>query len=113
MRVRFQLSSEAGNDDQYLRLTPRKAAHISAPPETNGVTERRRGIPMAPGFQDPSGAPSVEGLDRWVVCSMHRLFGKGYAGGGEHQFWPSGWTVFSSSLVREPGVRHLRRSEPE
>ena len=29
-------------------------------------------------------APAV-GLDPRVVCSMHRLLGKGYAGGGERQ----------------------------
>ena len=35
-------------------------------------------------------APAV-GLDPRVVCSMHRLLGKGYAGGGECQLRPSGW----------------------
>jgi hypothetical protein len=94
----------AGDDEEYLRLTLRKAAHISAPPETNGVTERRHGLPSGAGFQDPRGAPPIEGLDPRVVCSMHRLLGKGYAGGGDHQLWPSGWTVFSSSLVRDPGL---------
>ena len=29
-------------------------------------------------------ARSPEGLDRKVVRSMHRLFGKGYASGGGH-----------------------------
>ena len=29
--------------------------------------------------------PQPAGPDLRVVCSMHRLFGKGYAGGGERQ----------------------------
>jgi len=34
-----------------LAFDTRKAAHISAAPETNGVAERRRGTPMALGFR--------------------------------------------------------------
>ena len=57
------------------------------------------------GVLGPTRCLASDGLDPRVVCSMHRLFGKGYAGGGDHQLRPSGWTVFSSSLVRDPGLR--------
>ena len=84
-----------------MRLTPRRAAHISAAPTANGADgdapaeTGRRAEKLAPE------APSRVGLDQRVVCSMHRLLGKGYAGGGERQFRPSGWLrMFSSSLVR-------------
>ena len=69
-----------------LRLTPRRAAHISAAPKANGAdgnapkeTGRRAKTPVRK-------APKVAyGLDHLVVRSMHRLLGKGYAGGGERQ----------------------------
>ena len=88
-----------------MRLTPRKATHISAAPETNGVTEGATDERVAQGSRTCKVAQLVDGPGRLVERSMNRMFGKGYAGGGDHQFWPSGWTVFSSSLVREPDLR--------
>ena len=51
-----------------------------------------RGVPKTSrrmsdeGFFDPIGtAQSAQGLDLPVARSMHRLLGKGYAGGGERQ----------------------------
>ncbi len=43
------------------------------------------------------------GPDLRVVCSMHCLLGKGYAGGGEHDVLRHG--LFSSSLVRKFDVK--------
>ncbi len=46
------------------------------------------------GFSTPTVPGLPKGLDLPVVRSMHRLFGKGYAGGGDHQcLRPSGWSM--------------------
>jgi hypothetical protein len=47
----------------------------------------------------PKYARSPKGLDPRVVCSMHRLFGKGYAsGGGRLRFGAEASAVASSRL---------------
>src|SRR6478672_9206346 len=76
---------ELGELFPNLRLTPRRATHISAAPKVNGAdgnapkeTGRRAKNPVCK-------RRSSLGLDHQVVCSMHRLLGKGYAGGGERQ----------------------------
>ena len=78
----------------YKRGSRDERGHREAPRTTSGA-----------GFQDLRVTRSADGLDLWVVCSMHRLLGKGYAGGGDRQSWPSGRAMFSSSLVRDPGLR--------
>jgi hypothetical protein len=84
-----------------LRLTPPRSAHISAAPTANGAY-RNIARNCDAGFFDPEVPGLPKGLDRQVVCSMHRLFGKGYAGGGDRQYliFGSGVQMISSSLVR-------------
>jgi hypothetical protein len=58
---------------------------------------------------------AAEGLDQPVVRSMHRLLGKGYAGGGERQRLVSGLGadvfVVASSDVRLAGCIHPALSD--
>jgi hypothetical protein len=92
---------EVRQNSAILRLTRKIGAHISAAPTANGAYRNVARI-CDEGFCDPKSTPEACGLDLRIVRSMHRLFGKGYAGGGEHQcFGP--WVdarMFSSSLVR-------------
>jgi len=78
-------------------LTVRGGAHISPAPDDDGAAETAPAT-EASGSRDPEGAVD-EGPDPRVVCSMHCLLGKGYAGGGDHEVLRHG--LFSSSLVRK------------
>jgi hypothetical protein len=62
-----------------------------------GVPETSRVI-AAQGFATLKVPGSAEGLDPRVVCSMHCLLGKGYAGGGGRLRLRC--KMFSPSLVR-------------
>ena len=81
-----------------MSLTVCWGAHISpAPDDERGRRECFRD--EARGSEDPGVAQLDGGPDRRVVCSMHCLLGKGYAGGGDHEVLRHG--LFSSSLVRK------------
>ena len=83
-------------DRLFRALGLRKTAVILAfdtpvsPPYKRG-SHGERGVPKtsrvlaAEGFATQMVRSPARGLDRPVVCSMHRMFGKGYAGGGERQ----------------------------
>ena len=73
-------------------------------------SRRRAGPPRrfrdwGAGSEDPAGVSFVEGPDLVVVCSMHRLLGKGYAGGGDHEVLRHG--LFSSSPVRKSDASRI------
>jgi hypothetical protein len=82
---RFQRFRTSSNNRNFCFDTP------GSPPYKRG-SHGERGVPKTSrrksdeGFFDPIGsAPAAQGLDLPVVRSMHRLLGKGYAGGGERQ----------------------------
>src|SRR3954464_7257419 len=97
-------AAKAGRAQQYNRFDGRFQAFASlkdsrnftfdtpvSPPYKRG-SHGERGVPKtsrvlaAEGFATQMVRSPARGLDLPVVCSMHRMFGKGYAGGGEYQW---------------------------
>ena len=78
-------------------LTVLGGTHISPAPDDDGGAETASEKRVS-GSRDP-GVEVDGGPDLRVVCSMHCLLGKGYAGGGDHDVLRHG--LISSSLVRK------------
>jgi hypothetical protein len=101
---------ELRQNSAILRLTRKIGAHISAAPTANGAYRNVARI-CDEGFCDPKSTPEAQGLDLRIVRSMHRLFGKGYAGGGERQCLGTDVFVVASSNVRPSGLRPEGRTK--